>query len=346
MEKKNCIERLVGIDILKIISVILILLLHFLGQGGVIEFTTGYSRFVFKAIQMFSLCAVNILCICTGFLMSDKANLPSRIVKTIVLVLVINALILVVSIFLGYSLITGIYYIKLSISTTYWYVVDYIVLLFLMPYLNLLIQHLNKDELKRLISVIIIVTMLLPILIGTDATGFNGGYSLAWMVFLFFVGAYEKKYSSCSKNKWMYFSGTIISYIVMMAIQVVLRSTTSESLEQLIDLTMSYTSAFVFAMALFMFKAFRNVRVNNKLHNIIKWFSDASLMAYILHCNGIIYSTVLNSIFKQICNNNFFIIFLILVIAIVCYYSIAAFLNSIWDYCYKRILFQINKSVR
>lgn len=345
MDKKNYIERFVGIDILKIISVIMILLLHFLGQGGVIEFTTGYSRFIFKAIQMFSLCAVNILCICTGFFMSDKEYLRSRIAKTIALVLVVNVSILAVSIFMGYPLISGIYYIKLSISTTYWYVVDYIVLLLLMPFLNVLILHLNKAELKRMISIIIIVTMFLPFLIGTDATGFNGGYSLAWMVFLFFVGAYEKKYSSCSKNKWMYFLGVIISYLLMMIIQYFARSMVMESLENIIDLTMSYTSPFVFAMALFWFKAFRNLRVNNKLHSTIKWFSNASLMAYIIHCNGFIYSIFLNDIFEPICNNNFLIVFLIIAIAIVCYYFIVAVLNSIWNYCYRQIVFHINKRV-
>lgn len=329
--------RLQGIDILKIISIIMILLLHILGQGGVIEYTSGYSKLIFKAVQMFSLCAVNILCICTGFLMVNKDFNHCRVVKTMTLVVGVNFIIFLVFLFAGGDFFTGLHYMKLSLSTTYWYVVDYIIILFIMPYLKKMIYSLNRNLFKRLIHILLVVATLLPIFLETDIVGFNGGYSLSWMIVLFFVGAYEKLYGNFLKRNIYFLIISIVSYVMMMVVQIGLRSLEMDYLDIIIDRTMSYTSPFVFVMALFLFKAIYNIRVNRRLEGLFKWYSSASLMAYIFHCNGIVYTLVVNDLLKHVCNKSFWFIVFAIVAVVIGYYTLVAILNSLWNYCFKVI---------
>lgn len=338
MDLNNRNERLWGIDVLKILSVIMILLLHLLGQGGVIEYTSSYSKLIFKALQMFSLCAVNILCICTGFLMVKKKYNFNRIIKTLTVVIVVNILILIVYLIVGGAILSGLNYMRLSLSTTYWYVVDYIVIILLMPYLNKMIFCLNKDDFKRLIITLIVVATILPFFFGTDVVGFNGGYSLSWMIVLYLVGAYEKLYGAFIKSKQFYIVISFGAYAMMMAVQFELRTLNLDSLNTFIDYTMSYTSPFVFIMALFLFKAICTIHINKRLQSLVKWLSEASLMAYIVHCNGIIYSVILNDLLKNVCDEGILNIVTVLVIVIVGYYFIAAISNSLWNHFFDGVI--------
>ncbi|MBQ0106117.1 MAG: acyltransferase, partial [Armatimonadetes bacterium] len=59
-----------GIDILKIISMFMVLLLHIIGDGGILPKTTLFTAndSIANILEILSYCAVDIFVICTGYL--------------------------------------------------------------------------------------------------------------------------------------------------------------------------------------------------------------------------------------------------------------------------------------
>lgn len=68
------IDRCYGIDLLKTISMFLVVILHIMGQGGVLGVMTPYSAKFWVAwfIEIAAYCAIHCFGIATGYLMVGR----------------------------------------------------------------------------------------------------------------------------------------------------------------------------------------------------------------------------------------------------------------------------------
>ncbi|MCT3487305.1 acyltransferase family protein [Lactobacillus delbrueckii] len=81
----------------------------------------------------------------------------------------------------------------MSVSGQYWYVSAYIGIYVLVPYLNKMIEAMDKGNYRKFLTVILIMTEILPLIRNHS---FMTGDTLFSLIPIYFIGGYLRKYSS------------------------------------------------------------------------------------------------------------------------------------------------------
>lgn len=180
-------------ELLKILSMFMIVALHLVGRGGVVGSATGalgvYAHFIYSVC--FS--SVNCFGLLSGYLgvNSKRLNL-GRILSLWLTVTFWSLGIYLLFCFSGkssftimslLSSITPIY------SKKYWYFTMYFALSFFTPYINLLLQGLSKKKLWLLFATIVTLFTIMPALHTGEPFIMQKGYSLIWLTCLYILGA-------------------------------------------------------------------------------------------------------------------------------------------------------------
>jgi surface polysaccharide O-acyltransferase-like enzyme len=324
-------KRLYGIDLAKIIAIVMVLFLHILGQGGLVENSVGFSRYLYKAIRMICLCSVDILCISTGLLIAEKTFTWKRIIKVLLSIVAVSIVFLVIGRISNQRLLTGVWSIHNSLTNTYWYVVDYIAILLMMPFLNRFIEILSRDELKKFCLLLFVLFSCVPLIMGRDLFAFNGGYSFIWMVVLYMYGAFLKRVELSRKQKWKVFIAMNALILVLALIQLAFRSDENAFLKHFTDVSVSYLSPFICGMAMAIVILLKDIRVKRQCwKSVIIFFSNATFLAYIIHCNYFFYDEILKGAFSKVAEKNVFIALIIVASTIIVYYLCVAIINVFW----------------
>ena len=72
-------NRNYGVDIARLTSMFMVVLLHNLGQGGLLDWTFASPRsFVYVTIENFAIVAVNVFALISGYLSSGRPITPRR----------------------------------------------------------------------------------------------------------------------------------------------------------------------------------------------------------------------------------------------------------------------------
>lgn len=101
------------------------------------------------------------------------------------------------------------------ISGEYWFITSYIILIFLLPFLNLMVKKSDKSELQKYIGIIIVATDIMP-----NIQKFNvplgGTMSVGAMLAPYLVAAYIRKYNfklNNLKNIFIIMVGVLLEYL-------------------------------------------------------------------------------------------------------------------------------------
>lgn len=328
-------KRNYGIDVIKILAMCMVLVLHITSQGGIIKSCYGVSKLVIKSIQMSALPAVNILCICTGYLMYGKKWSKERVYTVCKQVIIVNLLVFCIALCLDVSLKDCVLLTFDALGNTYWYIVDYLCLLLIMPFIDKAISQTETKQLSKLVGLCGIIFTILPCILLKDLFSFNGGYSLIWMMYLYCVGSYFRRVPQNTKYKKFCLLGLIVSYASMMIIQFIFRTIESEVAKNIVSSSMSYTSPFVFGMSVCLFLLSLDIKVNSKLQKIVVLYSDATLITYVLHCNGIFYNLFLRDAFSYWGQFSITFILIRIFVTILIYYTFSVVVYSLIRTCIK-----------
>ena len=196
-------ERNYGIDLFRIVSMLMVVVLHVLGQGGILAGSVGsfvnYGTAWFLETAAYG--AVNCYALISGYVgirakyrYSNIATLWLQVVFYTVGMTVVHALIAPSEVGLGSWALSFIP----VMGRSYWYFTYYFALFFLMPLLNLAVRSLNKRQLGAAVlgvAVLFTATSFLPgKAFGTDPFQVNEGYSILWLMLLYLIGAYVREY--------------------------------------------------------------------------------------------------------------------------------------------------------
>ena len=213
-------SRNYGIDLLRIIAMLMVTTLHILGHGGVLADTKLFSLNyeISWAMETIAYCAVDVYVMITGFVYANKNVRLSKIVVLWFTVFFYSALIPIVLKALGYSistvtLISGFFPI---LRKQYWFFNAYFALFLFIPLLNRLL--LKKEPLIKVLMLSFFLFSFLPVLgLGGDLFTTNSGSSFLWFVVLYLCGGFLKIYG-CPSLKFEKNAGIIFwaSVIVML----------------------------------------------------------------------------------------------------------------------------------
>ena len=182
-------------DCLKLVSMFSIIIYHILLHGKLLSSTTGITNVILYFIFFLSIFHVSVLVLITGYY---QVNKEFKIEKLIKLILEFWFYSIVINFILKY---TGlVVYSKTNFVLnilpfnfeTYWFLVYYLLLYIVSPYLNILINKIDIKTFKKMIIVLILCFSVIPYF--TSFTSFNtSGYSLYHFILLYFLGAYFRK---------------------------------------------------------------------------------------------------------------------------------------------------------
>lgn len=197
-------------ELMRILSMIFIIISHILVHGGVMENTTGVLHLFFTLVMSFILVHVNSFVLLAGYFNYNKDFSWKKFFKSFNQAWFYQVSIALIGFFTGITIFSKMDLIN-NLSpffNAYWYVVCYLCLYLLSPFLNRLISNLNQKEHKRLIILLLFLFSFIPF-ITNQGTIVNSGLTLVNFIMLYFIGSYLKKYpisenfhfKNYSKNK-------------------------------------------------------------------------------------------------------------------------------------------------
>lgn len=319
-------DRKYQIDLLKIFATFMILILHIL-LNGALQKQMCLPQFIQTwSLELFCLPAVNIYVLITGFLCCDSIPIfnikklflfYSKTVFYSITVFLFFCAILP-NVFTFENITNSIFVIS---NNSYWYLIAYLILMILSPFLNIGINKISGKDFKFSILSLFVVMSIIPFLSSIDATYLKSGYSALWFIFLYFCGAYIKKYITINNIKKYRLLITIVSFIILV-ISVFLMFLGNfmkiKWAQPASNLLWGYNHPFNFIQALCIFLIFLTFEIKSKkLQKVLKWFSDKSYYIYIVHTQPVAWYTLTIAVASYLNINKKFILFDVLLLAII-----------------------------
>lgn len=212
MKKAN--KRASNIELLKIISMIGIIMLHYFNEdmGGVSAFAIfpGFLWIFSKLLQSLAVPLVNCFVLITGYFMIERRNLSLRKPMDLFLITAWYGLISY-----GISLLCGIHSFSLSgiiyatipfFAGKRWFVETYIILIMFAPFVNKVLISISKKAFESLL-VIQILLFSVWYSVGLSAPLLDDGYGIINFITLYMLGSYLRLYENSirwiSKSAWI-----------------------------------------------------------------------------------------------------------------------------------------------
>ena len=308
-------QRDYGIDLLRIISMLMVPIVHVIGQGGILAAAVPFSIQYESAwmLMSFVLVAVNCFILITGYVYYGKETKYYRLATLWIEVLFYSIIILLLFYFMfpadfGFESIwknlIPTFYTQGQFSR-YWFFTAYVGMFLISPFVNIALKHFDKkQDLAAFLSLFIIFSLLPTILNQDMAFNLNEGYSVLWFVVLYYTGGLLHKYEIFKKlksNKWL------LIYIVCSLISWSIRYI-SESLG-LIETGFGlysfncYLSPLYFIGGIALFCVFKNIKITKSFSiSMIKFFAPVCFGVYLIHDNMIVDKYVLAKKFAFLAN--------------------------------------------
>lgn len=167
---------------------------------------------------------------------------------------------------------------------TYWYFTAYFCMYFFIPFLNFLLDNLEKKMMDKLIILIFTLFCVLPTFILRDIFATKEGFSPLWLGSLYLIGGYIKKYSigvTISKKKLLlvYITCATISWLSQLVWDYFSTNYLGKSVSD--TFLMKYTSPTILLSGIMLLLIFANLKVVHV--KFVKFFAPASFGVYLIH---------------------------------------------------------------
>lgn len=282
-------------ELLRCIWMLMIVLAHYNSpaMGNAFSYVAkGSFNYCFLYFaESLSIIGTNGFVLLTGYFSWQKSRATLR--KPFGLILSVIAY-KVLFYFLGLVVLKGSFTINgfvASFIPNNWFVVLYIVLVLLSPYINCMIQNLSKKNFLTLLGILFLLFSVWPTVLvvaqtgfGIDTVGLNtiavgdagSGYSIVNFVMLYLIGAFISKFNRLRYGKrWDIFGYLVCT--VLTFIQAVLGGT-----------DWSYANPFVILSTVFFMNIFRKTHITSPFINTV---AKASLGVFLIHTQSLVWNS-------------------------------------------------------
>jgi len=312
-------KRESNIELLRIVSMFMIVAHHFSVHGKfTIETTSFINNIWLQLLSSGGKIGVNIFIIISGFFLinSKKINL-NKFIKLFTQLLFYSILIFIIFISFRIEPFNIKIFIKHILGyPIWWFAKTYLVLYLIHPYINKLLNSLNKTEYKKLIIFLTIILSFIPTITTVNA---DDG-SLVWFIYLYSLGAYISKYPLALNLKISkYLLISILLYFLTFSSVIIFDFIGNKNSLFLQHATYLFgmNKLSTLLISLFLFLTFKNMKIKyNKLINIV---SSATFGIYLIHDSDYIRTFLWQNVFKNATYSNTYILipYSLLVILIV-----------------------------
>ena len=347
--------RLIGLDVLRILSMCGIVGLHIINQGGVIGHasigTFKYYVVLFSLILFYT--SVDVFGLLSGYLGIDKEkNRNGRIVELIFIVIFYCLLIPILyysfncNDFLIGNYKEIIFNFFPIINGRYWYITCYVFLFLLIPSINKFCKSIDKKSFKSMLILLFVLLTIIPCFLGGyDLFRILDGYSPFWLMYCYMIGAYIKIYN-IDYNNGKLIKYSLISILVSFTLNGIIRNITFSIFGKVVggSLFIDYVSPFTLLLSIILILLFKKMIIKSKsIIKIIVYLSGMSFSVYVIHCHRILFDYFIKDLFVPLLNYNFIVLLLGIFGTIVVVYLVCCLIDEIRKLLFK--LFRVNNLI-
>ena len=184
-------------ELMRIFSMFLIFVYHIIYHGKILERVDGPLEIILRMIMALTLVHVSSFVLLSGYFQHNKKMRLSKAISlnnSVWFYSVFIALFAYFALHVTYDKVS-IFKIVMPINyDQYWFIKEYLILYLITPILNTVILNSNQKKHKKIIIALFFITSFLPYITGGFFLNVSNGYSLYYMIFLYFIGAYLNKY--------------------------------------------------------------------------------------------------------------------------------------------------------
>ncbi len=293
-------KRMVNIELLRIVSMMMVVMLHYLGKGNLLPPLTGsmtVNGYVAWGMESLCIVAVNVYMLISGYFLVESGFKPGRLVELLCQVLFYAILVPIVLVVLG-IVPTNIFGINHILETVlpvqmvhYWFITVYVIMYLLSPVLSTAAKSMKQEQLRSTIVALLLFFSVSKSILPFQLVNDNKGYDGLWFVCVFLVAAYMRLYGldfftakgNGRRGGLCYLAGCVGVYLVMLLVRAVYLKT--GSLDHFIQNTYHYNHVLTLFAAVSLFYAFFYLKFDGE-----KWWSKLickvapyTLGVYLLH---------------------------------------------------------------
>ncbi|MCD8375668.1 MAG: acyltransferase [Oscillospiraceae bacterium] len=292
-----------GLELLRIICMILIILHHYSVHGRYDTFTLANLNgnvVLIQMLAMFGRPACSIFAIISGYFMVTSQNGHKRIILLLVEMTFYSWIILILVSVTGIipvsfrSVIQAIF----PVFWGNWYVVYYLLLSLLVPFINPFLRSLNKKVYLRLLVTFFILWSIIPTFT-LNAWSFS---SIDFFVIMYLTGAYIRLYGNdfAYPNKWNLWAALGSGGFMLLSVLVMDAAGAITGIDRFINAATYFKNyscplAVIFAIGIFMY--FKNLTFHSAIINRI---AASTLGIYLIHDNSMARKVIWEVIFPNV----------------------------------------------
>ncbi|SDB02338.1 acyltransferase [Butyrivibrio sp. INlla16] len=287
-----------NIELLRIMSACGVIMLHYnsVKNGGFAGAADGsINQFILVLLEAFSICAVNVFVLITGYFMCKVNKRDGLKPLSLVMQVLVFALITVLAkrIFLHQS--SSIDDLFEYVFSGNWFVYVFVALYFISPFINIVWEHLDVSGRKLLIGISFVLFSVYPTVIdilkywsgrqlaGSSTIGIDGaqaGYTIVNFVLVYLIGAGirdmdEKHVPTVGHLLFWY----ILSILVTVAWSYADGIRAGKNIYDTI--AWNYNNPLIISQAALLFMMFRKIKITN--NRIINAIAGGTFTVYILN---------------------------------------------------------------
>jgi surface polysaccharide O-acyltransferase-like enzyme len=335
-------ERNLGLDLLRMVSMFMVLLLHVLGQGGVlnsINRETSAAQFnVAWLIEISAYCAVNCYALISGYVGIKSKFKYSNIVTLWIQVVFYTSLITLAYSLTNPEVVNANHYwtaIFPVMKRAYWYFSSYFCIYFFIPVFNFVINNMPKKQLAAVMISIIAIFSVIYTLARSNVIGAavddlfvsSKGYSPLWLALLYLLGAYISKYRDDFRIRPLY---CFICYLACILFTWLEKLTAAKSV------LVGYTSPTILLCALALLLGFSEIKIGFKpVRFAISFLSPLSFGVYLIHTNPLVWNNFMKNRYTDFAEFPVWKLILAVFLAAVCLYLICSAIDLVRHLLFK-----------
>jgi len=333
-------SRNYGLDILKILSMVYVVILHALGQGGMLNHGSNGMQFAMMALFYVTTPAVDIFALVTGYVSFTEKRKPLNRKRLFELWFqVVFYALLITSV--CYFVLPGKVTVRNFVSSVmplyydiYWYFTAYFLVSVLSPFINAAVRALSESTLRKVFYVIIFffsffVSFCYSLNILTSHT-------FTWIFMLYILGAIMKKCQIGEKlPSSMFVIGIIFCNLFNWIITWVGERYVSGS-DWYFTVLSDYISPTMVIQTICYLLLFKRIKAGG-IKKVIKFLSPLVFTTYLINTHPVIYEFVLDGAFTRFTEWNVFLTVLFLIGFGIVFVLAACLLDKIRSLLFKLI---------
>lgn len=297
-------KRNYGVDFLRVVSMLMVVILHILKQGGVLPNLVPFSyRYeVAWFLEIASYCAVNCYAIISGYVAINSKFKYSNVIYIWLQVAFYNV---------GFTVLLSAFYPDINLVNiiksflpvsfrAYWYFTAYFCMYFFTPLINKGFNSLTVKQQKAVAVALIGLFSVIPLITGRDVFLTDDGYSAIWLIVLYILGGIIKKCDLFKNLKTsmaflLYFAVILITWIQKFYVDY--HNINFPEKDKMAQSLINYTSPTILFAAVFLLIGFSKLNMSKVMVKIIKVLAPVSFGVYLIHVQPFIWRKIMKNLF-------------------------------------------------